>query len=265
MNYFELYPGDYLKDTGRLTLVDHGAYLRLLLEYYATEEPLPADLGDLYVIAAAVTAADKTAVKKVADRFFPVDPEDGLRHNGRVDEEIEKARGRMAAARENGKRGGRPKKNPLGSEEKPSGFSLGSIPVIENETQKKALQTPDPIQENVAIATLSPGKPDDDGIPPCPHGEILALYHELMPANPRMKVWDGARAAALRTRWREDRKRQSLDYWRRFFAHCAASPFLTGKREGQNGRPFLPGLDWLVTAGNFAKVIEGRYNDRSAA
>lgn len=142
MNYFELYPGDYLKATGRLTLVDHGAYLRLLLEYYATEEPLPADLAELYVIAAATTAAEKAAVRKVAERFFPVSPDDGLRHNGRVDEEIEKARARMAAARENGKRGGRPKKNPVGSEEKPSGFPLGSIPVAENETQKKALQTP---------------------------------------------------------------------------------------------------------------------------
>lgn len=138
MNYFELYPGDYLKATGRLTLVDHGAYLRLLLEYYATEEPLPAGLAELYVIAAAVTAADKAAVRKVADRFFPISPADGLRHNARVDEEIQKAQARIAAARQNGRSGGRPRKNPAGSEEKPSGFLVGS----QNETQKKAHHTP---------------------------------------------------------------------------------------------------------------------------
>lgn len=99
----------------------------------------------------------------------------------------------------------------------------------------------------------------------CPHSDIIALYHELLPANPRIKVWDGARADALRARWREDPKRQNLDYWRRYFAHVAASPFLTGKVEGQRGRPFLPGLDWLVKASNFAKVIEGRYHERAAA
>jgi hypothetical protein len=98
--------------------------------------------------------------------------------------------------------------------------------------------------------------------PPCPHTEILALYHELLPANPVMKVWDGARESALRTRWKEDPKRQSLDYWRRFFGYVGKSEFLTGRREGQDGRAFLPGLDWLVTASKFAKVIEGRYQEK---
>lgn len=115
--------------------------------------------------------------------------------------------------------------------------------------------------EKEANASLSPS----GDATPCPQQEIVALYHEILPANPRMKVWDGARADALRARWREDAKRQNLDYWRRFFKHVAASPFLTGRTEGSNGRPFLPGLDWLVKSANFAKVIENRYHDRAAA
>ncbi|KGQ19889.1 hypothetical protein LF41_2396 [Lysobacter dokdonensis DS-58] len=103
------------------------------------------------------------------------------------------------------------------------------------------------------------------GNPPCPHAEIVALYHELLPTNPQIKSWDGTRADNLRARWREDKKRQSLDYWRRLFTHVAASEFLTGRRTDRDGRPFLPGLDWLVKPQNFAKVIEGRYHDRSAA
>jgi hypothetical protein len=59
-------------------------------------------------------------------------------------------------------------------------------------------------------------------------------------------------------------QRQSLDYWRRFFEYIAQSPFLTGRTDGKNGRPFLPGLDWMVKAGNFAKIIEGRYHEREA-
>lgn len=115
--------------------------------------------------------------------------------------------------------------------------------------------------EKEAKASLS-AKAD---VPQCPHDEILALYHETLPSNPRIKVWDGARADALRARWREDPKRQTLDYWRRFFAKVAASAFLTGRAEGQGGRPFLPGLDWMVKAANFAKIIEGRYDDRRHA
>ena len=83
-----------------------------------------------------------------------------------------------------------------------------------------------------------------------------------MPANPRIKAWTGTRQSNLRTRWREDSKRQSLDYWRRLFSHVAASPFLTGRVQGQGGRPFHAGLDWLVKPDNFAKVIEGRYHDK---
>ncbi len=119
-------------------------------------------------------------------------------------------------------------------------------------------------EDKEAKASLSPAELGDHA-PACPHAEIVALYHEILPTNPGIKVWDGARADALRTRWREDRKRQSLDYWRRFFEHVAASPFLTGRVEGSNGRPFLPGLDWLVKSANFAKVIEGRYHERAAA
>jgi len=99
MNYFELYPGDYLRDTTRLTLVEHGAYLRLLMAYYAEEQPLPASHDELFVITGALKPADKDAVRKVADRFFPIGP-DGQRHNSRADEEIAKAQGRMEGGEE---------------------------------------------------------------------------------------------------------------------------------------------------------------------
>jgi len=99
VNYFELYPGDYLRDTTRLTLIEHGAYLRLLMAYYAEETPLPADPVELYVIAGAISAADKAAVRKVVDRFFPVG-DDGMRHNGRADGELSKFGTRSAGAHE---------------------------------------------------------------------------------------------------------------------------------------------------------------------
>jgi uncharacterized protein YdaU (DUF1376 family) len=96
VNYFELYPGDYLRDTTRLSLVEHGAYLRLLMAYYSDEQPLPAEKSELFRVVSAMNSAEKAAVLSVANRFFPV-AEDGFRHNARADAEIAKAGNRMVS------------------------------------------------------------------------------------------------------------------------------------------------------------------------
>lgn len=168
MNYFELYPGDYLKDTGRLTMLEHGAYLRLMLEYYATERPLPAGFAELYVVAVAMTSADKAAVRKVADAFFPVG-EDGLRHNSRADHEVAKAQKRMSIARENGGKGGRPRKTqeePCGL---PSGFSAGFENGGFSETKTKPRRNPEKTHSGEALQT--------------PHA-IQKLPHEGLTTHP---------------------------------------------------------------------------------
>ena len=95
MIYFEMYPGDYLKDTTRLSLIEHGAYFKLMLAYYAEEQALPESLSELHIIAGAISAGDKAAVKKVAERYFPVG-DDGLRHSKRCDEQIATAQVRIA-------------------------------------------------------------------------------------------------------------------------------------------------------------------------
>ncbi|WP_434033692.1 hypothetical protein [Cupriavidus sp. a3] len=100
----------------------------------------------------------------------------------------------------------------------------------------------------------------------CPHQEIIALYHELLPMGRAVRDWTPARSSHLRTRWNEDPKRQNLDYWRRFFGYVANSPFLTGKVTPRDGRkPFLVSLDWIVKAENFAKIREGQYHEEAAA
>lgn len=109
MNYYERYVGDYLRDTPHLSLLEHGAYNVLLDVYYATEQPLPGALDAVYRICRALTKAEQAAVRSVLDQFFPL-AEDGARHHGRCDREIQKAQRRIAAVRQNGARGGRPKK-----------------------------------------------------------------------------------------------------------------------------------------------------------
>lgn len=103
MNYFRFYVGDYLRDTARLSLLEHGAYSMLLAYYYAEEQPIPSDREEVYRMVRAILPQERRAVDKVLQLYFD-QREDGW-HNKRADEEIATA----AQARENGSKGGRPR------------------------------------------------------------------------------------------------------------------------------------------------------------
>lgn len=96
---------------------------------------------------------------------------------------------------------------------------------------------------------------------PCPHVEIIRLFGERLPMGRQVRpeLWNGQRARMLQARWREDKKRQTIGWWADFFDYCAKSPFLSGKVSRPGRDPFQVSLDWLITPGNFAKVMEGAY------
>lgn len=88
MNYYERHLGDYARDTGHLTMAEHGAYSLLLDRYYATEKPIPEVLA--YRIARAHSPEDMAAVDAVLAEFFvPRDSGGTIAfHNRRADEAI---------------------------------------------------------------------------------------------------------------------------------------------------------------------------------
>lgn len=107
-----------------------------------------------------------------------------------------------------------------------------------------------------ADAPVVAGKPADA----CPHQEIIDLYHRILPMGRQVRVWNEARRAKLRARWREDDKRQSLDWWERFFGYIAESEFLTGQTTTAGRPPFEIDLEWIVTPAKFVKIVEGAYH-----
>lgn len=147
MNYYKHHIGDYAKKTGALSLVEHGAYLLMLHAYYGSEEALPTG-EDLYRLARAHTKAEKAAVDKVAAKFWTRTPA-GL-VNGRAIEEMESAAALAQVARENGGKGGRPRKPTGLSNQNQLGLGTESHAV----KNQKAIQTPDsrlqdPIKKNL--------------------------------------------------------------------------------------------------------------------
>lgn len=109
-------------------------------------------------------------------------------------------------------------------------------------------------------------------VPRCPHEQLIDIFAEHLPMlpKPRTELWKGTRARDMRNRWRwvlTAKKRSgkayaetpeaAIDFFRRFFGYVARSDFLTGR----NGK--WPGctLAWLMEEPNFAKVMEGNYDN----
>jgi len=120
--------------------------------------------------------------------------------------------------------------------------------------------TPEPEPEPVLDIHGAEGR-GPSAIDNCPHQQIINLYHEVLPTARRVKEWTPARRQALRSRWRENVKRQSLDWWSRFFSYVGQSDFLMGRIHSPGRKPFDLSLDWLIKADNMAKVIEGAYEN----
>jgi uncharacterized protein YdaU (DUF1376 family) len=66
LSWFPLYHGDYLRDTGDLSAAEHGAYLLLLMRFFA-QGPLPNDIDRLCRIAAG---ADAGLVVGIMERYW---------------------------------------------------------------------------------------------------------------------------------------------------------------------------------------------------
>lgn len=111
-------------------------------------------------------------------------------------------------------------------------------------------------------------------LPDCPHQALVALYAKHLPHLRQPAVWDGQRAEAMRTRWRQCSRptafgdgyateAEGLAFWDRFFAFVAGCPKLRDGITSTSGgqvRVWKPDLPWLLKAENFAKVIEGAYS-----
>lgn len=86
MNYYSHHIGDYTTDTAHLSLLEDGAYRRLMDRYYTTEAPLPAD-DSLFRLLRARSPDEQDAVRVVLAEFFDL-TDAGWAHK-RCDAEIE--------------------------------------------------------------------------------------------------------------------------------------------------------------------------------
>ena len=93
-----------------------------------------------------------------------------------------------------------------------------------------------------------------------PVAKIIAAYHAELPELAGVRSFPESAAKQLRKRWREDVERQSVAWWAEFFRYVKSCDYLVGKVNG-----FEADLIWLVGPRNFAKVLNGNYENRGRA
>jgi len=185
MNFYKRHIGDYIKKAGHLTLLEHGVYARLMDVYYTREAGIPEDKAARLI--SARSKEELQALANVLDEFFVL--VDGLWTQGRCEEEIGNASEKAEQNRENGKKGGRPKK--AASEpkptENPNGFDFGNHVGSENNLS----QTPDSRLQTKTMENTAPTQPESGA------GEGLVTAVQLsiamrsagiesQPADPRL-------------------------------------------------------------------------------
>jgi len=253
MHYYKFNIADYRKDTAHLTPIEHYIYRQLIDWYYLDEKPIPKETQS--VIRRLSLGMDMVNhLDNVLNDFF-VEEESGWSHK-RIDAEIEQYHEKAETNAKNGKKGGRPKKQQLTDDEKPE-KTQSVISGNRAESEKKPNHKPLTINQEPIDKENTIG--NSGAVTDCPHDEIISLYHELLPVCPQVRVWTDKRKKMLRARWREDTKRQNVEWWKKYFSFVASCDFLVGKGGGE--RPFFADLEWLVNPSNMVKVIEGKYQN----
>lgn len=98
----------------------------------------------------------------------------------------------------------------------------------------------------------------------CPHKEIVQTYNDILgtiltPA--KYSLWmKSDRSKTLQSRWKQDKKHQSLEFWEGLFIYVRDKcPFLVGT----NDRQWKADIGWIIKRENFIKILEGKYERRA--
>lgn len=246
MHYYQFNISDYQSHTRHLTPIEDICYRRILDWLYLHEKPLPLD--PLKVARIIVLNDCLTDVERVLNEFLTKTEHGWV--SVRVLSEIEIYNEKLEKASKAGKASAEARKTKIKQSLKSSEHlfnerSTGVQPTINHK----------PLTNN-QLNTLV----HSDAVDDCPHQKIIDLYHEKLPMLTMVKVWNDKRRNQLKSRWREDKKRQNLDYWSRLFDYIAESDLLTG-RAGD----WKADLEWITKSQNFVKIIEGKYVNRNAS
>lgn len=244
MHYYQFNIGDYRRDAGYLTPMQHYIYRSLIDWYFLDEKPIPSDI-ETVTRKLSLSNDRSTDVQQVFNDFFTLDS--GRYIHARIEADIDAYHRQISDASKAGKASAAARKaNKQAALERALNDRATDAQPTRNYKQETINQEPS-TESNPLVAS-------DAGRPDCPHQEIIRLYHEKLPELAGVKVWNKKRMALLQARWREDESRQSLEFWGKFFNYVSKSNWLMGRTN-----EWQCNLEWLLNSSNFVKVLEGNY------
>lgn len=92
-----------------------------------------------------------------------------------------------------------------------------------------------------------------------PYATIIADFHDMCPAFPRITKLSESRKRAMRARYIEAGEKPR-DWFRTLFQKAQASDLLAGRK-----KDWRAGFDWLLNPANSLKVLEGNYDNGTHA
>lgn len=104
-----------------------------------------------------------------------------------------------------------------------------------------------------------------DGIP---YESFASVFNEICGETfPQVVKLTDKRRKRIRTLWKtntsdsakDSARTDSLDYWRRYFAHCLTISFFTAERNGTGRDGWRPDFDFLTSEKGYIGVLEGKY------
>jgi hypothetical protein len=123
----------------------------------------------------------------------------------------------------------------------------------EREERKNDIGTVNTVPVNGTDVPPTPGPKN------CPHKEIRDLYNQTLGDTlPQIKITTTTFDKMLRTRWRESKDRQTLDWWTKYFNYIRESDFLMGRTDND----FMASFEWVIRPTNMAKIINGNYHKK---
>ena len=254
MHYYKFNIADYRKDTGHLSTIEHGIFRQLIDWYYLDEQPIPEETQ--VVIRRLRLGSDEVKfLQNVLSDFFVLS-KTGYKHK-RIEVEIKDYHEQVEKNKNNGKLGGRPKK----TQSVIDGFPDQSQ---NNPNQEPLTTNHKPVHKDTKVSLSA------EGLPTCPHKDILLLYKKHLPHLTQPRVWEGNRQVVLKSRWIQaakpsnyspegyKTKEDGLRWWDSFFGYIANDSSLANGFKTKD-RTWLPDLEWITNATNFAKIIDGKY------
>ena len=261
MHYYQHHIGDFIKDTSFLKNEEIGVYLKLIWLYYDSEKPLPNNLFELSMKTG--TRDESEMLSGLLKMFFTLNTVENCWYHSRCNSEIEHYKHQLSIASKAGKASALKRmmnKNSTGVEQT----------LNECSTDVQLTNNHKPITNNHkdkdAYASMSA-----DELPTCPHKEILLLYKKHLPHLTQPRVWEGNRQTILKSRWIQAAKPSNyspegystkdagLAWWDSFFLYIAKDSALANGFKNKD-RTWQPDLEWIITASNFAKIIDGKYS-----